>query len=126
MGRHYQLLNLIDFLVFLLQQITSQIMLISQDRYLQFYNFHKGQFVSFNILPRKLIHILLKNFEMNHLFSLILVSCNKVILSRKQREKSFLLWIQITQSKSETTITRSVHDKFNCITFKCNGTRHII
>ena len=31
----------------------------------------------------------------------------------------------ITQSKSKTTITRSVHDKFNFITVKYNGTWHV-
>ena len=30
----------------------------------------------------------------------------------------------VTQSKSKTTITRSVHCEFNCITVKYNGTRH--
>ena len=32
----------------------------------------------------------------------------------------------VTQSKSKTQITRSVHGKFNCITVKYNGTRHSI
>ena len=31
---------------------------------------------------------------------------------------------QLTQSKSKTRITRSVHCKFNCITVKYNGTWH--
>ena len=30
----------------------------------------------------------------------------------------------LTQSKSKTPITRSVHGKFNCITVKYNDTRH--
>ena len=30
----------------------------------------------------------------------------------------------LTQSKSKTQITRSVHGKFNCITVKYNGTQH--
>ena len=30
----------------------------------------------------------------------------------------------VTQSKSKTQITRSVHCKFNCITVKYNGTQH--
>ena len=30
----------------------------------------------------------------------------------------------LTQSKSKTTITRSVHGKFYCITVKYNGTQH--
>ena len=34
--------------------------------------------------------------------------------------------LQLTQSKSKTTITRSVHGKFNCITVKNNGTQHSI
>ena len=32
----------------------------------------------------------------------------------------------LTQSKSKTQITRSVHWKFNCISVKYNGTQHII
>ena len=35
-----------------------------------------------------------------------------------------ILLILLTQSKSKTTITRSVRGKFNCITVKYNGTRH--
>ena len=32
----------------------------------------------------------------------------------------------LTQSKSKTQITRRVHGKFNCITVKYNGTRHVL
>ena len=47
----------------------------------------------------------------------------------KRKNKTFLNWFvayfdQLTQSKSKTQITRSVHGKFNCITVKYNGTRH--
>ena len=31
---------------------------------------------------------------------------------------------RLTQSKSQTTITRSVHGKFNCIAVKYNGIQH--